>query len=48
MNKEILCKFLLECKDEILVFYQFYIFGINFNNDCASGYSFFNQAVCPK
>ena len=29
-------------------FYQFYIFGINFNNDCASGYSFYNQAVCPK
>ena len=21
---------------------QFYIFGINFNNDCTSGYSFYN------
>ena len=38
-----LCNILLERKDEILVFHQFYIFGINFNNDCASGYSFYKK-----
>ena len=29
-------------------FYQFHIFGINFHNDCACGYSPYNQILCPK
>ena len=45
-TKDLKC--ISEFKDEIFVLYQFYIFRINFHNDCASGYFVYNQIVCPK
>ena len=37
-----------EMKRRNIGFYQFYIFGINFHNNCTSGYSLYNQIVWPK
>ena len=38
----------INTKDVSKSFTRFYIFGINFHNDCASGYSLYNQIICPK
>ena len=38
----------MEINTKDVKFYHFYIFGINFHNDCASGYSLYNQVVHPK
>ena len=39
---------IVEINTKDVKFYHFYIFGINFHNDCASGYSLYNQVVHPK